>query len=129
KSLEFGKTENFVDQLEVVLADGKPYTLKPLKKAELDAKMKQKDFEGDIYRQMFKLLDDNYDKIKAAKPKVTKNSTGYNLWDVWDREAGIFDLTKLFVGSQGTLGLVSDIHFRLIHDKLHSGVLVAFMKN
>jgi FAD/FMN-containing dehydrogenase len=129
KSLEFGKTENFVDQLEVILADGKTHTLKPLKKNELDVKMKQKDFEGDIYRQMFKLLDDNYDKIKNAKPKVTKNSTGYNLWDVWDRDTGIFDLTKLFVGAQGTLGLVDDIHFRLIHDKLHNGVLVVFMKD
>jgi FAD/FMN-containing dehydrogenase len=78
---------------------------------------------------MFNLLDGNYDEIKLAKPKVSKNSTGYNLWDVWDRTSGTFDLTKLFVGSQGTLGLVGDIRFRLIHDKPHSGVLVIFMKN
>lgn len=129
KSLEFGKTENFVTSLDVVLADGKRYTLKPLDKKELAAKKAKKNFEGDLYRKMFDLLDKNYDKIKDAKPKVTKNSTGYNLWDVWDREAGIFDLTKLFVGSQGTLGLVGDISFRLINDKPHSGVLVAFMRN
>ncbi len=129
KSLEFGKTENFVTKLDVVLADGKTYTLKPLNKKELEAKKAQKDFEGELYRRMFDLLDKNYDKIKLAKPKVTKNSTGYNLWDVWDRETGIFDLTKLFVGSQGTLGLVGDISFNLINDKPHSGVLVAFMKS
>src|SRR5688572_13651592 len=91
--------------------------------------MAQKDFEGKVYKDLFHLIERNYDKIKAAKPKVSKNSTGYNLWDVWDRETGIFDLAKLFVGGQGTIGLVSDINFRLIHDKLHSGVLVAFMKN
>lgn len=128
KSLEYGKTENFVSQLDVVLSDGKPYVLKPLTKAELDVKKALKDFEGDYYRKMFALLDNNYDQIKKAKPHVSKNSTGYNLWDVWDRETGIFDLTKLFVGSQGTLGLVSDIHFNLINDKPHSGVLVVFMK-
>jgi FAD/FMN-containing dehydrogenase len=128
KSLEYGKTENFVTKLEVVLADGQSYTLKPLDKKELAAKKLQKDFEGQIYKQMHKLLEDNYEAIKAARPNVTKNSTGYNLWDVWDRETGIFDLTKLFVGSQGTLGLVSDIHLRLINDRPHSGVLVAFMK-
>lgn len=128
KSLEFGKTEDFVTSLDVVLADGKSYTLKPLNKKELDAKMKKKGFEGDIYRNTFKLIDENYEAIKKAKPHVTKNSTGYNLWDVWDREAGIFDLTKLFVGSQGTLGLVKDINLRLIKDKPHNGVLVAFMK-
>ena len=129
KSLEFGKTENFVTELRVVLADGKPYILRALSKEELDLKRKQPDFEGELYRKLFDLLDGNYDQIKLAKPKVSKNSTGYNLWDVWDRTSGTFDLTKLFVGSQGTLGLVSDIRFRLIHDKPHSGVLVVFMKN
>ena len=93
-------------RLDVTLSDGKPYVLKALAKEELNAKKAQKNYEGDIYRKMFKLLDDNYDQIKKAKPNVSKNSTGYNLWDVWDRETGIFDLTKLFVGSQGTLGLV-----------------------
>lgn len=129
KSLEFGKTENFVKKLRVVLSDAQPHILKPLNKAELDEKIKSGSFEAQIYKQMYDLLEANYDKIKAAKPHVSKNSTGYNLWDVWDRQTGIFDLTKLFVGSQGTLGLVSDIEFKLIHDKPHSGVLVCFMKS
>lgn len=128
KSLQYGKTENFVKKLEVVLSDGLTYELKALDKKDLAAKKAQKNFEGEIYQQMHELLDKNYDKIKAAKPKVTKNSTGYNIWDVWDRETGIFDLTKLFVGSQGTLGLVSDIEFKLVKHSPHSGVLVCFMK-
>lgn len=128
KSLEYGKTENYVQELQVVLADGKPHIIKPLNKRELVAKMGQKDFEGRVYKQLFELIEANYETIKNAKPKVTKNSTGYNLWDVWDRESGIFDLNKLFVGSQGTLGLVTDAKFRLVHDKPHSGVLVVFMK-
>ncbi|MBI2588601.1 FAD-binding oxidoreductase [Candidatus Saccharibacteria bacterium] len=129
KSLEFGKTENFVNSLSVVLSDGKTYELKALNRQELSAKRQQPNFEGQIYTQLFDLLEKNYDAIKAAKPHVSKNSTGYNLWDVWNRETGIFDLTKLFTGSQGTLGLISDIEFRLVHDKPHSGVLVGFMKN
>ena len=129
KSLEYGKTENFVEELKVVLADGNEYTLKPLNKAELDKKMSQDDFEGKIYNRMFKLLASHNDQIKAAKPRVSKNSTGYNLWDVWDRENEIFDLTKLFVGSQGTLGFVTDIKFKLVPVKPYSGVLVCFMKN
>lgn len=129
KSLEFGKTENFVNKLSVVLSDGRSHELRALNTQELTAKRQQPDFEGQIYQQMFDLLEKNYDLIKGAKPKVSKNSTGYNLWDVWDRRSGVFDLTKLFVGSQGTLGLVADIDFRLIQDKSHSGVLVCFMKN
>lgn len=128
KSLEYGKTENYVQKLQVVLADGGTYNFQPLSRPELDAKMNQKNFEGDIYRRLYHLLDANYDLIKKAKPKVSKNSTGYNLWDIWDRQTGIFDLTKLFTGSQGTLGLIGDIDFKLINDKPHSGILVGFMK-
>lgn len=129
KSLEFGKTEDFVTELQFVFADGIERTVKPLNKKDLQKKMKQKDFEGDVYRKLFKLIEDNYDHIKAAKPHVSKNSTGYNLWDVWDRETEIFDLTKLIVGAQGTLGFVTDIHFRLVPAQPHSGLLVLFMKD
>jgi FAD/FMN-containing dehydrogenase len=129
KSLEYGKTENFVTELKVVFADGNEYVVKPLNKHELDTKTAQKDYEGELYRKTLRLIEKDYDKIKAAKPKVTKNSTGYNLWDVWDRDVGIFDLTKLLVGSQGTLGLVTDIHFRLVANRTYSGVLVCFMRS
>ena len=129
KSLEFGKTENFVTELRVVFADGNEYAVKPLNRRELVAKMSQKTYEGNLYKQTFDLIEKHYDTIKNAKPKVTKNSTGYNLWDVWDRETGIFDLTKLIVGSQGTLGFVTNIHLRLVPQTKFSGVLVCFMKD
>lgn len=128
KSLQYGKIDNFVKKLEVVLSDGQTYEFKALDKKELAAKKAKHNFEGEIYQQMYDLLEKNYDKIKAAKPKVSKNSTGYNLWDVWDRETGVFDLTRLFVGSQGTLGLISDIEFSLVKKDPHSGVLVCFLK-
>jgi len=128
-SLRYGKTEDYVTELSVVLSDGNEYIVKPLNREELDQKKGQENFEGEIYRKIYDLVDSNYDVIKAAKPHVTKNSTGYNLWDVWDSETGIFDLTKLIVGSQGTLCLVTDIHFRLIQQERYSGVLVCFMKN
>jgi FAD/FMN-containing dehydrogenase len=127
KSLEFGKTEDFVAELKFVFADGVERTVRPLSRAELDKKTKKKDFEGEVYRKLFWLVEKHYDKIKSAKPHVSKNSTGYNLWDVWDREREIFDLTKLIVGAQGTLGLVTDIHFRLVPKRPHSGLLILFM--
>ncbi len=129
KSIEFGKTENFVNELQFVFADGIERTVKPLNKAELDKKMKQKDFEGDIYKKIFKLVDGHYDQIKAAKPHVTKNSTGYNLWNVWDRETGVFDLTQLIVGAQGTLGFVTDIKLRVVDARGDEGLLVLFMRD
>jgi FAD/FMN-containing dehydrogenase len=129
KSLEYGKVEDFVNELKVVLADGNEYTLRPLTKPQLVKKMAQKDFEGKLYKGLFQLLERHYAKIKAAKPAVSKNSMGYNLWDVWDRDTGVFDLTKLIVGSQGTLGLVTDIKYRLVPVRPYTGILVCFLKD
>jgi FAD/FMN-containing dehydrogenase len=129
KSLEFGKTDNFVTELQVVLADGNEYTLKPLNRDELNTKMSQDDYEGNLYRRTFELLDGHYDEIQAAAPKVSKDSTGYHLWNVWKRDTGIFDLTKLFVGAQGTLGIVTDVKVNLVPKPAHSGTLVCYMRN
>lgn len=129
KSLEFGKTESFVSELKFVFADGVERTVKPLDRTDLLAKIGQKDFEGKVYKGIYDLIERNYELIASAKPKVTKNSTGYNLWDVWDRDKGVFDLTKLIVGAQGTLGFVTDIHFSLVPKKAHSGLLVLFLKD
>jgi FAD/FMN-containing dehydrogenase len=129
KSLEYGKVKDFVNELKVVFADGNEYTVKPLNKLQLVKKMGQKDYEGRLYKELFQLIEKNYDAIKAASPNVSKNSMGYNLWYVWDRETGIFDLTKLIVGSQGTLGFVTDIKYRLVPVRPFDGVLVCFLKD
>ncbi len=128
KSLEHGKTERFVKKLKAVFADGNEYEVVPLNKQELDDKIKQNDYEGNIYKQIFNLIEDNYDLIKEAKPKVSKDSTGYHLWNVWDRETQIFDLNQLLVGSQGTLALITEITFKLVPAPKHSGTLVIFLR-
>lgn len=128
-SLRYGKTIDYVQSLKVVLSDGKEYEFRPLNRDELNKKLAQTDFEGQIYKKVFDMVNNHYEAIKSAKPKVSKNSTGYNIWDVWDREAGVFDMTKIFVGSQGTLGMITDISLKLVPKEAYSGVLVGFMRN
>jgi FAD/FMN-containing dehydrogenase len=129
KSLEFGKTDRYVTSMDVVLSDGHTYSIGPLTREQLNAKQEQDTFEGRLYRDTFQLLDRHYDEIRAAAPNVSKDSTGYHLWNVWDREAGIFDLTKLFVGAQGTLGIMTQATLSLVPKPTHSGTLVCYLKS
>lgn len=127
KTLLFGQTHKYVTELKVVLSDGNEYLIKPLDKQELNKKMAQKDFEGDIYRRVYNLIEENYELIKSAQPKVTKNAAGYLLWHVWDKQT--FDVTKIFSGSQGTLGIITQAKLKLVPPKIHSKLLVIFLKD
>lgn len=127
KTFKYGQVINFVDGLEAVLADGNLYTIKPLSEAELKLKLALKNFEGQFYREIYQLIIDNYRLLQSAKPTTSKNASGYFLWDVWDGKT--FDLTKLFVGSQGTLGIITKIKWRLVPVHRHSRLVVFFLKD
>lgn len=123
KTLNYGQTTDWVKELKVVLADGEEHVIKPLIKRELDQKMKEKSFEGNLYRQIFNLIERNYELIEKHKPKTSKNSAGLYLWNVWDPNKAVFDLNKLIVGSQGTLGIVTEITFQLVKPKTSKAML------
>lgn len=129
QSLRFGNTERSVRELKVVFADGKEYTVKPLTKKQLDLKMKQDTYEGALYTEVYQLIETHYDLIHNARPKVNKNSMGYNLWSVWDHETGIFDMTRLITGSQGTLGIITDIKIEAVPKAPHTGLLLAYLSS
>ncbi|MBI2196379.1 FAD-binding oxidoreductase [Candidatus Daviesbacteria bacterium] len=127
KTLIFGQTEKFVQSLKVILSDGNEYTFEPLNKEELNKKIAQKNFEGEIYRDVYKLVTQHQELIQTAEPKVSKNAAGYLLWKIWDGQT--FNLSKLICGAQGTLGIVTEIKFRLIQPKKHTKLLVIFLYN
>ncbi len=129
KTLTYGKTERYIRRLKMVCADGKEYEFTPLTMSQLEQAKKFPTFESEVYRRMHDLIVENYDLIQTARPKVTKNSCGYYLWNVLDKDKGIFDLTKLIVGSQGTLGLITEIEFDLVKPKPYSRLLVVFLKD
>ncbi len=137
KSLQYGKTEKYVKRIKVVLRDGNVYELRSLTENELREKMKLQTLEGEIYSKLYKLIIDNYDEIMKAKPPVSKNSAGYFLWNVYDKETKTFDITKLWVGAQGTFGLMLEADIQLVpvvkhhemeiiylHDMSHLGEIV-----
>lgn len=107
KTIKYGSTLDYVRSLRVVLANGEVIETFRLHKRELSKKLGLATFEGEIYRSLDTLLEDNKSVLEDLKLNISKNVAGYDLLDI-KRKDGSFDLTPLFVGSQGTLGIVSE---------------------
>src|SRR5690606_27247508 len=78
-SIKYGKTVDQVMSLTALLADGTELELGPLDEAGLAAKLAQPGREGDLYRRVKELVDDNEAEIAARYPKVMRRVGGYNL--------------------------------------------------
>lgn len=107
KTVKYGQTRKFTRELDVVLANGELVRTVRLSKRELNRKKGLTSFEGEVYRQLDNLITDNWELIQNISINTTKNSAGYALWEV-KRKDGSFDLTPLIVGSQSTLGVITE---------------------
>jgi FAD/FMN-containing dehydrogenase len=107
KSVKYGATRQYIRSLRVVLANGEVIETRRINKRELSKKMGLSSMEGEIYRSLDTLIEENKVLIEKTKRDVTKNSAGYHLADLKHKD-GSLDLTQLFVGSQGTLGIITE---------------------
>lgn len=129
KTLAYGQTKDWVEELEVVLSDGSTAIVKSLNESELEQKIKLPNLEGKIYREVFHLVKENQKLIQKTAPTTSKNSAGYYLWEVWDEKNKRFNLQKLIVGSQGTLALVTKIKYKLITPRPKSRMVAIFLND
>ncbi len=130
KNLKYGKTARYVEGLEVVLSDGQVHTLVSLEGEVLQKKLQEQSFEGELYRKVAALVGTpaHAKVIEKNKPQVEKNSSGYAVWDIGDGKTKL-NLARLMVGAQGTLGIITKIHFKLVHPKPYASMAVIFVKN
>lgn len=119
----YGDMSVWVHQLEVVLASGDILQTGRISKKELNRKKGQQTFEGEIYRSLDNLIDDNKQLIMDMSTKDARNNVGYSSISKVRQKDGSFDLTPLFVGSQGTLGIISEMIMKT--DYVSSGKAVA----
>jgi FAD/FMN-containing dehydrogenase/Fe-S oxidoreductase len=111
-SIAYGKTIDHVLELRCLLADGSEVTLRDLTPAELDAKGRADGLEGQIYREVGRLVAEHADEIRARYPKLMRRVSGYNLDELVKPQP--FGLHRLAVGSEGTLVVVVEMKMRLV---------------
>lgn len=105
----YGLTGDWVMRLEVILANGDLIEASRINRRELSKKKGLQTFEGELYRKIDGIIEDNQQLITDEIAKGSRDNTGYpGIAKVKHRD-GSFDLAPLFIGSQGTLGIISEI--------------------
>lgn len=146
RSILHGKTVDHVIKLDVVLADGTHATLAPLTPDELSRQQIAAGPMGSICAEVERLVRENRDEVLARFPRIVRRVAGYNL-DEFVPEfratapcppmAGIvrtrdakrfpgadFNLAKLIVGAEGTLGCVTSAEVHLVPKPAARGLVV-----
>lgn len=121
----YGTMREWTHQLEVVLANGEVLQTERLSKRDLNKRKGIQNFEGEIYRNLDNLIEDNQELIADKIGADTPDACGYSAIAKVKQKDGSFDLTPLFVGSQGTLGIISEMILKTDYLKLNSGCVVA----
>ena len=127
RSFLYGKTIDHVLEQEVVLADGAVTRFRPLTATELHAAMQGDTLEAECYRTVHRLAAECADEVDRRFPKVLRRVGGYNL-DEFISPTRPFNLAKLMVGSEGTLGVVLEAKLNLVPLPKAKAVLVVQFK-
>jgi FAD/FMN-containing dehydrogenase/Fe-S oxidoreductase len=103
-SIVYGKTIDHVLELEAVLASGEGRTFAGMTTSEAGRK-------GGLEGRIAEIARLHRDQIERRFPKIMRRVSGYNL-DEFVRN-GQFNLSKMIVGSEGTLAMVHKAKMRI----------------
>ena len=127
-SIVHGRTVDHVLELGVVLSDGSTATLGPLTPSGFEERSRRPGIEGGAYREVRSVVDDYAAEIEERFPKVMRRVSGYNLDSLTAPEAP-FDLSKIVVGSEGTLCAVVEAKVRLVERPRHTVVVACHFED
>jgi len=125
-TVKYGAIIDYVLSLDVVLSNGELITTRPipLNDRAWEEIAHKETLEARAFRETRALLEENRELIRKRIPRMKKNSSGYRLERVIEDD--IFDLGKLIVASEGTLGVVVRAKLKVIDLPNRRGLALLF---
>ncbi len=115
-SLVYGKTDAYVESLEVVLADGSAHRFGAVTESEWRERAERDDLAGEVYGALYRIATEEAETIRETYPELKRNVSGYNLDRLVDEYAALqageretVNLARVLAGSEGTLGIITEI--------------------
>ena len=127
RSIVYGKTIDHVKELKGCFANGEDFFFQPLLEKELDEIIKKENHNALVHRKIKEIVDSNRQEIVDRYPKIMRRVSGYNLDEFID-ESKPFNLSKLLVGSEGTLAVTTEAKVNIDRKPNALGVLVVHFK-
>ncbi len=134
RSLKYGKTVDHVRSVDVVLSDGSTATFGPVTPDELESLCRREDLVGNIYRTTREVVKTHEQAIRERYPRILRRVSGYNLDELisglsvrapgWIDEPWTFNLARLIVGSEGTLGVLTGAEVNVVPIPPAQGLVV-----
>ncbi|MDH5508446.1 MAG: FAD-binding oxidoreductase, partial [Anaerolineae bacterium] len=140
-SITYGMTADNITKLDLVGSDGSMFSLEEISLQRAAQFGDKQGVEGRLYQTCLQIRSNYNDQIRSSWPQVWRKAAGYNLnyllpWTAtqppqWSEgnyppiKDGNINLAPIFVGSEGTLGVVKQAEIKLVRlpEKTILGVL------
>jgi FAD/FMN-containing dehydrogenase len=122
-SLVYGSTRDHTLEVKAFLSNGDEAVFGALSALAVEDKCLRNDLEGNIYRNMYHLLADPFNREQILSeypdPELERRNNGYAIDVLLNSEpftpgAPRFNFCKLLAGSEGTLAFITEIKLNLV---------------
>jgi FAD/FMN-containing dehydrogenase/Fe-S oxidoreductase len=112
-SVMAGKTDDNVEELDILTYDGLRLRVGPTSDQELDAIIRAGGRRGEIYGGLRALRDRYAGRIRTGYPHIPRCVSGYNLPELLPEHG--FNVARALVGTEGTCVTILEAKLRLVH--------------
>lgn len=127
RSLYYGTMADHILELKLLLASGEILHFGEVSEEEFQEKLKKQDIEGRIYQTIDHIRKEYRNDIEKHFPHIPRRVSGYNLDSLL--KPGKINICRLIAGSEGSLGIITEIKVRISKKPVVTGLCLIQFKD